>query len=210
LVTAPGEQKELEELRFLLVSCCQQFDDFFELVGANSLLRVLNPICLFERPSNFPVVEKDVEEIDPVRDRPGNVARPSEMGNVVEDVPPVNQFEILLRTNGGQGVQGASVGIQGLPGLTGGRRLRRIDRLTIDKSVEGPDAAVGCGYGSRANRLQAIGPADRERQVTASWINPSRANTQVLSAITIMSGKLVARLVAPNFIYRKLLTLKVL
>lgn len=23
-----------------------------------------------------------------------------------------------------------------------------IDRLTIDKSVEGPDAAVGCGYGS--------------------------------------------------------------
>jgi hypothetical protein len=41
------------------------------------------------------------------------------MGNVVEDVPPVNLFEILLRTNGGEGVQGASVGIQGLlfPGI---------------------------------------------------------------------------------------------
>jgi hypothetical protein len=60
--------------------------------------------------------KEDVEEIDPVRD----VARPSEMGNVVEDVPPVNLFEILLRTNRGEGVQGASVGIQGLPGLTGG------------------------------------------------------------------------------------------
>jgi hypothetical protein len=52
LVTAPGEQKELEELRFFLVNCCQQFDDFFGLVGGNNLLRVL-PICLFERPRNF-------------------------------------------------------------------------------------------------------------------------------------------------------------
>jgi hypothetical protein len=108
LVAAPGEQKELEDFRFLLIGCCQQFGDFFGLIGGDNLLRVLDPICLFERPRNFLVVEEDVEKIDPVRDRPGNVARPPEMGNVVEKIPPVNLFEILLRTNGGEGVQGAS------------------------------------------------------------------------------------------------------
>jgi hypothetical protein len=85
--------------------------------------------------------KEDVEEIDPVRDRPRNVARPSEMGNVVEDVPPVNLFEILLRTNRGEGVQGASVGIQGLPGLTGGS----VGQVFCDGLAE---VRLGCREGN--------------------------------------------------------------
>src|SRR5260370_35825188 len=112
-IAGSREEKELHELRLLVVRCGQKGFDLVRLIGGDDLLGELHSVGPLERPSYFVMVEEDFQKIGGVRYGAWHMASRLQLVKVIEHVSSVDLFDVLLGAGRYKHLEGAGVGVEG-------------------------------------------------------------------------------------------------